>query len=116
MALTWDWKDKTGYVTMKVGEKMYDYPMYKCNALMMWLGKQKIDGEDSYFLAGMFADVKHMNRCLGLVKGYKNLFEGRYSDIVKITMLGDTPYKNEIIKAFFKAFKNITISVVDTLE
>lgn len=118
MALQWNW-DK------KVGEAVFDglylndptkeltINLYEGNALLIMINeyKDKETNKDMYHLFGFFADKTHMNRCLGLVKGYDNIYarNGRLKKI-SFNKAKSRNYK-QIIPALIKAFDDIGIKI-----
>lgn len=118
MALQWHW-DK------KIGEAVFDglclndptkeaiINLYEGNALLIMINeyKDKETGNDMYDLFGFFSDKTHMNRCLGLVKGYDNIY-ARHGRLKKISFnKAKSKNYNQIIPALIEAFDDIEIKI-----
>ena len=78
------------------------YSAYESNALYCWVHR---DG-DTAALQGFFADDEHMKKCLGLVKGYYNL----YSDVVAIRVNKNWSGWKKLAIAFMQANDGIVVS------
>ena len=117
MALEWHWNEKVGEavfdqcsLTDPTKEKIVN--LYEGNAflILVYEHKNAID-EDVYTLAGFFANEIHMNRCLGLEKGYDNIYasNGRLKRI-SFNKAKSRNYK-QIIPALVEAFDDIEIKI-----
>jgi len=75
--LTWDFKKPIGRVDVTQKGNKATYNLYQGNAFMIMLW------EDSkqYQLITFWADEKHAKNCLGLTKGYDNIYDGIYDEM-----------------------------------
>ena len=111
MALMWDWKEKVGTAKLANRErKEFELSLYNGNALLIALFEYKQDNEDMYNMHWFFVDKPHMNRMLGLTKGTSNCLNAEGYKITELS-LDTAKCKNmwDIVKAFVKAFGDITI-------
>lgn len=122
MALTWNWKDKVGTVkaicTMGDGElKECKFNLYNGNAYLISIDEFTENGVDKYNMSWFFVDKTHMNNMLGLSKGMSNCLNSRDFKITELS-LDSKKCRNlwDIVKAFVKAFDNITINFYTTKE
>lgn len=118
MALQWHWNEKVGEavfdnIYLSDPTKEVTINLYEGNALLIMINeyKDKETGNDMYDLFGFFSDKTHMNRCLGLVKGYDNIYasHGRLKRI-SFNKAKSRNY-NQIIPALIKAFDDIEIKI-----
>ena len=78
---------------------------------MIYEYKDKETSKDMYDLFGFFSDKTHMNRCLGLVKGYDNIYAS-YGRLKRISFnKAKSRNYNQIIPALVKAFDDIEIKI-----
>lgn len=103
----WQWSEKVGYATIKHGESRTMVNLYNGNALLIFV--HEYDG--LYELYAFFADEEHMANCLGLTKGYSNIFIDGSSEIEEITLTTKCRKLDKIVKAFTKAYKNHRIDI-----
>lgn len=118
MALYWEWKDKCGEATFINREgKEYTVNLYKGNAFLIFINEYKEtdkDGEvhNMYSLHSFFADEVHAKNCLGLTKGYTNMFNDNCDRLVKLRLNKDKyPYTKKLIAMLVKAFDELTIEL-----
>ncbi len=83
MSLNWEWKNKLGSVklveTFDGKPKRFKIDLYTCNGLFVACYHYKDDnGRAVYDLVNFACDKEHFKRCLGLVKGYENLYRKTY--------------------------------------
>ena len=118
MALQWHWNEKIGEavfdnIYLSDPTKEVTINLYEGNALLIMINeyKDKETGNDMYDLFGFFSGKTHMNRCLGLVKGYDNIYasHGRLKRI-SFNKAKSRNYK-QIIPALIKAFDDIEIKI-----
>ena len=118
MALQWHWNEKIGEavfdnIYLSDPTKEATINLYEGNALLIMINeyKDKKTGNDMYDLFGFFSDKTHMNRCLGLVKGYDNIYAS-YGRLKRISFnkAKSRNYLN-IIPALIKAFDDIEIKI-----
>lgn len=110
MAYNWDWN-------RKMGEIYYDkfhYNLYQGNGVMIAINEwtDEKDGAEKYQVVWFFCDKDHMKRCLGLVKGSYDMFEG---NVDKLVIYKDRcSYLKDIIDMFTKSQPNIVIEIHPT--
>lgn len=77
MSLNWYWSKKVGEVERTTAEgETFRNCLYRGNAYIIEIWESEKD--NSYYLANFWADKTHAKRCLGLVKGYDNLYRDDY--------------------------------------
>lgn len=99
MSLNWNWKnDKVGTWKEEIDGRTYKYNLYSGNALLIQIWES--DDDDTYQVRGFFCDKEHMKNCLGLKKGYENIYANH-----KIELELDSNYRHTatIAQAFCKA-------------
>lgn len=118
MALQWHWDKKIGKAVfdglyLNDPTKEVTINLYEGNALLIMINeyKNKETGNDMYDLFGFFSDKTHMNKCLGLEKGYTNIYtsNGRLKKI-SFNKAKSKNYK-QIIPALVEAFDDIEIKI-----
>lgn len=112
MALRWDFKEKSGKVTMKNYGNPVTLNWYEGNATMIVLNEWKEDnGEEMYSMAWFFASDDHAKNCLGLAKGESNMFGA--DGITKLTIYREHCRGwDKLVKMFAKAFPDIEIEIL----
>lgn len=121
MAYNWNWDNKSG-------EIFYDkwhYDFYKGNGFMIAIEEFKMTperltvddeaedvGKDMYRVAWFMIDKDHAKRCLGLVKGSYDMFEGNVDKIIIYKDHCDN--WKDIVELFTKTQPNITIEIKPT--
>ena len=113
MALRWDFREKSGTVTMKNYGKPVTLNWYEGNAMMIVLNEWKEeDGEERYSLSWFFCDEAHAKNCLGMSKGHENMFD-ESNTITKLTVYREHCRGwDKVVKLFAKAFPNIEIEIL----
>ena len=123
MAYTWDWKEKCGEITFSqqyAGEEYKEFTvnLYQGNGLMIMLYEWEEEHEDGihnmYNVWNLFVDKEHMQRCLGIKKGYKsdNLFNNDGCRFLKLRLnKAKNRYWKDIVTAFATAFDDLTIEL-----
>ena len=84
MALNWQWSEKCGEMLFR-GEEGNEYTLslYEGNAFLIMLYEYKDEiGEDYYDMWSFWVDEAHAKNCLGLSKGYDNIYHG---EVVSVT-------------------------------
>lgn len=115
MALNWNWNEKCGEAVFEQnfnGTKEFTVSLYQGNAFLIFIYEYKEDDNDMYSLWTFWADKVHAKRCLGLEKGYENLYnDGR--DKLKKIRLNKAKCSNvsEIVRMLVKAFDDLTIEI-----
>lgn len=123
MALHWQWKNKCGIATFKAAwdnDKLFDVNLYEGNATLIFVNEFIEDGVEKYNVFSFFADDNHMKRCLGLSKGYENIFADGHNNVLKKIRFNKKKMGkanlNKLVSAFAKAFDNITIEIYSEEE
>lgn len=124
MAVTWDWKSKCGEIKLewkKPGTDEWNKDKFSLysggNCLLVILNEYRQNGEKYYNLQGFFDDKTHMNKCLGISKGWDNKYKNLYADddymrFKSIRLLADkNSHADVIAKAFKKARPDLKVIV-----
>jgi len=121
MAITWDWKTKCGEIKFEQKKPNTDewekhkWELYSGgNCWLVMLAKYKDEtNEWAYMLQGFFDEGTHMNRCLGLNKGYNNNYKDTpYIRFKSIKLIADkNSHTDKIAKAFKKARPDMKVIV-----
>ena len=116
MALNWLWSDKFGEleIEQKFDDKTEEWKLclYEGNALLIMLYEYEENGHGMYTMWNFFDDKTHMKRCLGLEKGYGNIFTEHGIAIKKLRLNRAKNSKwKDIVTAFAQAFDDITIEM-----
>ena len=101
--LMYNFNNQIGTITFMENGEPVSYPCYYSNALFCWVERD----EDVAMLRGFFADEDHMKKCLGLVKGYNNL----YTDVISLYINKHYKPWAKIANAFLKANDSISVTV-----
>ena len=107
MALHWQWEEKCGTVCMADGKR---FPWYEGNGLMIVLNEWDENGETYWSMNWFFADKEHAKNCLGLTKGYKNIFADNPITEVTIKPKYCRNWK-ALADMLLKAFPDITLAI-----
>ncbi|MDE6947841.1 MAG: hypothetical protein K2P14_11710 [Anaeroplasmataceae bacterium] len=99
MSVNWNWKQKMGVMTLKQStpntkDVRLKICIYQANCLGALIREYK-DTEtkkDMYYFWGFWNDTEHLKRCLGIVKGYDNIYADDWQIIEKIKL--NTYYKD----------------------
>lgn len=101
MSVNWNWKHKMGVITFKdeYTKERYDVNFYRANCLgaLIYEYKEEATKKDMYIFKGFFNDITHLKRCLGLVKGYDNI----YKEIITKIKLNVFYEENFVIAKYF---------------
>ena len=110
MAYNWDFNHKAGEITYN--DQTYNF--YKGNGFMIVLNEWRDEKKqkDMYNVVWFFLDKDHIKRCLGLVKGYDDMFEGLVQKIV--IYKDDCANWKDIVDLFTKTQKDIVIEIYPT--
>ena len=126
MALTWEWKEKCGEITLEQKNESGDWrqfplSLYKGNAFLIMLAEN--DADNTYQVFGFFADKEHAKACLGLTRSKSkhdtggNLYDTPYMRFTKIRLnKAKYPYAKELVSLLAQAFDNITIEIYSEEE
>lgn len=87
MPVTWEWTHKIGEISVRREEKKDEFINFKlniysgnCLAIVLYEFKDSETKESKYNFWCFWNDLQHLKRCLGLKKGYNNLFKDEGSD------------------------------------
>ena len=110
MSLNWNWNEKVGYAIVESQGKTFELSLYKGNAYLIFIDEYEENGDKYYSLYSFFADKQHALNCLGLAKGYENIFihDGK-SDIKEIALSPKYPYLSQLLGMLLKAFRTTGI-------
>lgn len=106
----------------KVGEAIYKYEaegeikekvvsLYNGNAYLIFVNEWKVEDGKYYSLDSFFCDKVHMKKCLGLEKGYGNIYVNKFMRLKTLRLSKKCRYLKDIVAAFVQAFDNINIEV-----
>ena len=115
MSVNWLWKDKCGELTLEQeinGErKSFPITLYNGNCFLVMIHEFVEDGKERYSFFGFFSDKDHAKRCLGLVKGESNIYDG-WQKFTKLRInKAKCRYFKDIVALFSQAYDNLTIEV-----
>lgn len=114
MSLNWSWNEKCGEAVFEQHDKEFTVNLYQGNAYLIFLYeyKDKETGHDMYNLWTFWADKTHAKRCLGLEKGYENLYSDARDKLKKIRINKAKCSKaSEIVGLLVKAFDDLVIEI-----
>lgn len=116
MALNWKWDEKCGeaIIEQTFGNEVnvYTKNLYEGNAFLIFMNEWEENGKGMYSLYTFFADETHAKRCLGLVKGYNNIFTDGSDRLLKIKInKAKSDNWKKIVTLFAQAFDNIDIEI-----
>ncbi len=107
MSLNWSFDHPAGLWTITPDIKpSYTLHLYCGNAYLIVLNET----ETEYNLVTFWVDKEHMRNCLGLTKGYDNIYqdwEGSHIFLYEDNL----PHARQIADALFRTFENITVTV-----
>lgn len=108
MALTWEWKEKSGTITMNGATRNW----WEGNAMMIILSEfVGDDGKDKYCLDWYICDESHAKNMFGMSKNYKeNVFAETPVEKLVIYRKHCRQWE-KIVKIFTKAFPKIVIEL-----
>lgn len=113
MAVTWSWNRKQG----ELKYDGYTLDLYSGNCLLVALlrEKQKPDGSWTYFMPPyFFDDDTHAKRCLGLAKGFDDMFEGLDIHLTLYRDMWDKPHLKKVVGLFALRTGKLTVEIIDT--
>lgn len=112
MALNWSWSEKCGEAVFEQRGKEFTVNLYQGNAYLIFIYEYEEDGNDMYNLFTFWADKVHAKRCLGLEKGYENLYNDERDQLKKIRINKSKFSKaSEMIGLLVKAFDDLVIEI-----
>ncbi len=112
MSLNWSWSEKCGEAVFEQRDKEFTVNLYQGNAYLIFIYEYKEDDKDMYNLWTFWADKTHAKRCLGLEKGYENLYDDERDKLKKIR-LNKAKYSKapELAGLLVKAFDELDIEL-----
>ena len=120
MALHWQWTEKIGTaeVLNTKADKVVTYTLYEGNAFLIMLYEYTDEnGEEMWQMGSFFADETHAKNCLGITKGFDNMFNTSYTQLKKIRLnKSKYRYTKKLVDMLIKAFDNIEIELFDEGE
>lgn len=106
MSLNWNFNKPAGYIQTPEGRTV---TLYTGNAQLIMLDEYP----DQYNLVSFWADAQHMKNCLGLAKGYNNIYtDWNGSKWVFYKENCRNLYK--MVEAIVRAFDAVTVQVLPT--
>ena len=113
MALQWNWEDKIGEAVVFNYDKEVTYTLYDGNAFLIMLYEYTDnEGNEMYSMGNFFVDETHAKNCLGISKGYDNMFNSEYYKLKSIRLNKNKyTYTKKLVDLLIKAFDNITIEL-----
>ena len=117
MALTWEWNRKIGESVHEDDKgRRFTLSLYEGNALLITLYEYKNENdEEMYNVNDFWVDPEHARRCLGLTKGYDNIYERSYDKIVNFTFYTDmiaTSTLKKLIDLITRGLPNVPILIL----
>lgn len=114
MSLNWNFKeDFYGVMITRYQFKdetiVNQYNLYDGNALMIAC----FETNNTYQLYNFFADKNHMKNCLGLTKGYDNIYEDKE---IKLVLKPNSKSAKTIAEGFIKAKFKERLTIIFTEE
>ncbi|MCM1556208.1 MAG: hypothetical protein NC087_01600 [Anaeroplasma bactoclasticum] len=111
MSVNWSWKERMGVMYLKqshpaTGEFKFKINIYGANCLgaLIYDYKDEETKKAMYQFWGFWNDITHLKRCLGLVKGFDNIYVDKgFQSVLKVKL--NTHYKDclKIADCFVKA-------------
>lgn len=111
MSVNWTWKEKKGVMYFKqshpaTGDFKFKVNIYKANCLgaLIYDYKDEETKKAMYKFMGFWNDFEHLKNCLGLKKGYDNIYiEKGFQSVLKVKL--NVFYKDciKIAECFAKA-------------
>lgn len=117
MSVNWNWKEKKGVMYFKqsqpAGEDLkFKVNIYKANCLgaLIYEYKDEKTKKDMYRFMGFWGDLWHLKACLGLKKGYTNLYEDNpFQRVLKVKL--NTFYEDNLMIAKYFAKAGIKVEL-----
>lgn len=112
--LNWDWDKKVGTIDIFNYDEVRTYQLYQGNAFLIMLWEYEEDGKELWSMHNFFVDKEHAKNCLGLTKGFDNIFNKKLYQIRKIRInKAKYRYTKDLVDMLIKAFDNISIEIVN---
>lgn len=112
--LNWDWNKKIGTIDIFNYDEVRTYQLYQGNAFLIMLWEYEEDGKDMWQMHNFFVDKEHAKNCLGLTKGFDNMFNTERYKIKGIRLnKGKYRYTKDLVDMLIKAFDEISIDIVN---
>ncbi len=108
--ITWSWSKKIGEWKEVQRGKEFTFNIYSggnCPAVIIYVFE--VDGQEKYQIQNFFADKSHLRNCLGLNKGYDNIFIDQEIELILDSSKDSKLLASEFIKAKFNNPIKITI-------
>lgn len=117
MAVQWRWEEKCGeaLVEQTIDGKTEEFTLnlYTGNCHLIMLREFEEDGKQMYSMYSFWADKKHMENCLGLVKGKDNIYDCEWQRFKKFSLdVNKCRYWKQIAPALKKAFPDVVVELV----
>ena len=114
MALHWQWSEKCGEMLFRENDgKEYTLSLYEGNAFLIMLYEYKDEtGEDYYNMVSFWVDEAHAKNCLGLSKGYDNIYHGEIVSVTFYRSYLTIPKINKLSKLLIAAFPKVRIESI----
>lgn len=113
MGLHWQFSEKGGTITVEDNNgKSYTANWYEGNALMIVLNEYEEDGKEWWTMGWFFADIDHAKNCLGLNKGYTNMWTDNGEKFKEVTINRKNCRQwKKLVDILVKAFPEIEIKL-----
>ena len=114
MALHWQWNEKCGEMVFREKDgREYTLSLYEGNALLIMLHEYKDEtGEDYYNMWSFWADEARAKNCLGLSKGYDNIYQGEIVSVTFYRSYLTIPKIHKLSKLLIAAFPKVRIESI----
>lgn len=104
MALNWQFSQRAGVIFLPSGQML---TCYQGNAYLIMLNETKTE----YTLVSFWADAEHMRNCLGLSRGYGNIYSD-WSGAKWVLYKDKCKNASKIAEALVRAFDAVTVQVL----
>lgn len=114
MALHWKWDEKIGEAVFEnfIDKKDYTVSLYEGNAFLIFIREFEENGKNMYCVDSFLVDYQHGRKCLGLERGFNNLFSSQYTNLKKLRINKKKSHNwKKIIRLFTEAFDSIEIEL-----
>lgn len=114
MALEWKWDKCIGEATFMTGQADNPYltvKLYQGNATLIFIHEYEENGENMWNMYTFWVSKEHMKNCLGLNKGYQNIYKESPCKLMSIKLRKDTKDLKDIVSSLVKAFDDILIYI-----
>lgn len=104
MSLNWDFHKPAGVIYTPEGRTV---TLYTGNAQIIMLDEYP----DEYRLVSFWADLSHMRNCLGLAKGYNNIYTD-WTGAKWVFYKENCRNLSKMVEAISRAFDAVTVQIV----